>query len=156
MAYLLEQDTLNGKEGRGFWTDQDGNVHEIVNAKNIKTDAALEESDMKVVGTRIVQKKTTGIQYSGTMNIYYGSPEFKQMIAHYAKTGIMPYFTLQVTNDDPATTVGRQVIVYYNCKIQSSTLSMLDVDADMLTEDVPFTFTSFEIIEGFKAPARLG
>lgn len=156
MAYLLERDTLNGKEGRVFWTDENGIVHEMFNCNTIKLDFSLDESDMKVVGTRLVQKKTTGVQLSGSMTIYYGSPEFKRMVKQYMQTGVMPYFTMQITNDDPATSVGVQTIVVYNVKIQSGSLAMLDAEADMLKEDVSFSYTSFEIIEEFHNPAILG
>lgn len=156
MAYLLERDTLNGKEGRAFITNENGIVEEMFNVKSINLDFSLEESDMKVVGTRLVQKKTTGVSLSGTMTIYYGSPKFKQMCKDYMNTGRMPYFTLQVVNDDPATSVGTQTIVCYNVKIQSGKIAILDSDTDFLTEDVPFTFTRFEILTAFHNPASLG
>jgi hypothetical protein len=155
MAYLLERDTLNGKEGRAFCTIN-GQQVEMFSMKKIQVDSSLEEADMKVVGTRLVQKKTTGITFSGSMDLYYGTPQFRQMVYNYRKTGAMPYFTIQITNDDPATSVGRQTIILYNVKVQSLPLAMLDADTDILTETVAFSFTHFEIIDSFNAPAQLG
>lgn len=156
MAYLLERDTLNGKEGSAFITTEDGKQEELFNVKSIKIDFSVEESDMKVVGTRIVQKKTTGVSYTGSMTIYYGSDKYKAMLREYVSTGRMPYFTLQIKNNDPATSVGMQTCVLYNCKINSGSIAMLDADADFLTEDVAFTFTKFEILTAFHNPPVLG
>lgn len=156
MAYLLERDTLNGKEGSAFIITEDKKNEELFNVKSIKVDFSVEESDMKVVGTRIVQKKTTGVSYTGSMTIYYGTDKFKAMLREYVTTGRMPYFDLQITNDDPATSVGIQTCVLRNCKINSGSLAMLDADADFLTEDVSFTFTKFEILKQFHRPPILG
>lgn len=155
MSYLLERDALNGKEGRAIITIN-GRQQELFNCKNIKVDYSLDSSDFKIVGTRLVQKKTTGIQLSGSMTIVYGTPWFKDLIKQYVTTGQPPYFTLQVTNSDPATSVGNQTIVLYNCRINSGNLAQLDADADFLTEDVQFDFTSFEILTSFHAPDQLG
>lgn len=155
MGYLLERDALNGKEGRAVCTIN-GKQVELFGMKNLKIDYSLDSSDFKVVGTRLVQKKTTGVQLSGSMSIVYGTPEFKQMVKNYMVTGALPYFTLQITNNDPATSVGEQTIVLYNCRINSGNIAQLDADADFLTEDVAFDFTQFEILKAFKAPDQLG
>ena len=145
MAYLLERDALNGKEGRAICTIN-GQQVELFGVKNLKVEYSLDASDFKVVGTRLVQKKTTGIQLSGSMTIVYGTPEFKNLIKEYVLTGSVPYFSLQVTNNDPATSVGEQTIVLYNCRINSGSLAQLDAAADFSTEDVRFDFTHFETL----------
>lgn len=155
MAYLLERDALNGKEGRAVCTIN-GKQIELFGVKNIKIDYSLDSSDFKIVGTRLVQKKTTGVQLSGSMSIVYGTPEFKQMVRDYMVTGAIPYFTLQIENNDPATTVGQQTIALYNCRLNSGNIAQLDADADFLTEDVSFDFTQFEILKSFHSPERLG
>lgn len=155
MAYLLERDAINGKEGRAFCTIN-GRQVEMFGLKKIQVDSSFEESDFKVVGTRLVQKKTTGISLTGSMDIYYGTDDFVDLVQNYIKTGEIPYFTIQITNDDPASSVGVRTIVLYNVKLQSCPLSILDADADFLTETVGFSFTSFEKLSGFVRPAQLG
>ncbi len=155
MAYLLERDALNGKEGRAICTIN-GRQVEMFGMKKVQLDYSLEESDFKVVGTRLVQKKTTGISLTGSMDIYYGTPDFRNLIQNYIKTGSLPYFTMQVTNDDPASSVGIQTIVLYNVKLQSGVLAMLDADSDVLSESVSFSFTSFEYLDEFGRPIQLG
>lgn len=155
MAYLLERDAINGKEGRAFCTIN-GRQVEMFGLKKIQVDSSFEESDFKVVGTRLVQKKTTGISLTGSMDIYYGTDDFVDLVQNYIKTGELPYFTIQITNDDPASSVGVRTIVLYRVKLQSCPLSILDADADFLTETVGFSFTSFEKLSGFTKPTQLG
>lgn len=155
MAYLLERDAVNGKAGAGFMNINGRNV-QMFSMKNFSTEASFQESDFRVVGTRLVQKKTTGVELTGTMTIYYGTPEFVQMVRDYLSSGTLPLFTLQIVNDDEATTVGRQTIAFYNVKLQRAPLAKLDADAEFLTSDISFSFTSFEILEAFHAPETLG
>ena len=72
MSFLLERDALNGKSGSGFMTIN-GENHEMFGMKKFQSDAEFQEADFKVVGTTLVQKKTTGVSLTGTMTIYYGS-----------------------------------------------------------------------------------
>ena len=155
MSFLLERDALNGKEGKGFAGVNGRNI-EMFGMKKFHTDADFQEADFKVVGTRLVQKKTTGVILSGSMTIYYGTPEFVGLVEVYLKTGKLPYFTLQITNDDPATSVGAQTIAFYNVKLQKVPIAILDADIEYLTEDVTFSYTSFEVLRSFVAPTQLG
>jgi type VI protein secretion system component Hcp len=152
---LLERDALNGKSGSAFMT-VDGQNHELFQLKKFQSDAEFQESDFKVVGTTLVQKKTTGVTLTGSMTIYYGSPLFIKLLNEYLKTGKLPYFTLQITNDDPGTTVGKQIVALYNCKLSKVPVAMLDADADWLEEEVSFSYTGIEVIYYFNDPSALG
>lgn len=135
----------------------DGRNIEMFNMKKFQSDADFQESDFKVVGTTLVQKKTTGVSLTGSMTIYYGTPYFLRILQEYLKTGRLPYFTLQVTNDDPSTSVGTQTVVLYNVKLQKLPVSMLDADADVLEEEVSFSYTNLEVLNYFNdQPAQLG
>lgn len=155
MGYLLERDAINGKEGRAFCTIN-GRQIEMFGLKKIQVDCSFEESDFKVVGTRLVQKKTTGVSLTGSMDIYYGTDDFVDLVQNFIKTGALPYFTLQITNDDPASSVGVRTVILYDVKLQSCPISILDADTDFLTETVNFSFTSFEKVSSFVPPAQLG
>lgn len=153
--FLLEHDALNGKSGSGFMTIG-GENHEMFGLKKFQSNADFQEGDFKVVGTTLVQKKTTGVTLSGTMTIYYGSPYFLRLLQEYLKTGKLPYFTIQITNDDPTTSVGTQTVVFYNVKLQKLPVAMLDADADFLEMEVGFSFTGIEVLNWFNDPAQLG
>lgn len=154
--FLLERDALNGKEGKAFMTLNGRNI-EMFSLKKFQSDAEFQESDFKVVGTRLVQKKTTGVSLTGSMTIYYGTPHFLRILQEYLKTGKLPYFTLQVTNDDPSTSVGTQTVAFYNVKLQKLPIAILDAEAEFLEMEVSFSYTGIEVLNYFNdAPAQLG
>lgn len=155
MSFLLERDALNGKQGKAIIT-VDGENKELFQCKKLQTDAEFTEADFKVVGTVLVQKKTTGVNLTGTMTIYYGTPIFIKMVQEYVKSGKIPYFDLQVENDDPSTSVGKQTVLLTNCKLQKVPLAILDADTEFLEEEVGFSFTGIEVLDWFKDPDQVG
>ena len=154
MSFLLERDALNGKSGSGFITIN-GENHQMFGMKKFQSDAEFQEEDFKVVGTNLVQTKTTGVKLSGTMTLYYGSPYFLQLLNDYLKTGKLPYFTMQIENDDPSTSVGTQTVVYYNVKLNKLPISKLDAETSSLDMEVGFTFTNVEVLNWFHDPDQL-
>lgn len=155
MSFLLERDALNGKSGSGFITIN-GENHQMFGMKKFQSDAEFQEEDFKVVATNLVQTKTTGVKLSGTMTLYYGSPYFLQLLNDYLKTGKLPYFTMQIENDDPSTSVGTQTVVYYNVKLNKLPISKLDAETSSLDMEVGFTFTNVEVLNWFHDPEQLG
>ena len=105
MAYLLAKDTVNGAEGKIFITQEGKNI-EVAGMKNIKTVAGIQSQDMRVIGTRRIQDKPNGSKQTGSGNIYYGTDLFTNMVLQYINTGVMPEFDIQITNQDPTTSVG--------------------------------------------------
>lgn len=156
MSYLLAKDTVNGAEGSVVIT-QDGVNTVVAGMRNIKTNAEIQSSDMRVIGTRIIQNKSNGAKLTGTGNIYYGSPIFTNMVLQYIKTGVMPQFDIQITNNDPTTSVGSQVMAYYGCTLTGTIpLSILDDEEAMLNYDFNFAYTSVAQLSAFTDPATLG
>ncbi len=156
MGYLLAQDTVNGAEGSIFVTRNGKNL-QIAGMKNITTQAEIQSADMKVIGTRTVQDKPTGVKMSGTGNIYYGSNVFLDMLLEYIKTGVMPEFTIQIINKDPATTIGSQNMVYYGCKLTGTVpMSILNDEDELLNYDFSFSIGRVSRLTAFKNPKKLG
>lgn len=155
MSFLLERDALNGKSGTAFLS-QDGENNELFGLKKFESTAEFQESDFKVVGTTLVQKKTTGVTLTGTATIYYGTPYFLKMLEEYLRTGKLPYFTIQITNDDPTSSVGRQTVVLYNVKLSKVPVALLDADSDWLESEISFSFTDLAVLDWFTEPATLG
>lgn len=155
MSFLLERDALNGKQGKAFITI-DGENKELFSIKKFQTDYEYQKTDFKVVGTTTVQQKTTGVKKTGSMTIYYGTPLFIKMAAEYERNGKVLYFDIQVENDDPSSSVGKQTVAYYGCSLDKIPLSMLDADSEFLEAEVGFSFTAFEVLDWFTDPAQLG
>lgn len=156
MSYLLAKDTVNGAEGKIFITSNGQNI-EVACMKNITTNAELQSSDMRVIGTRTIQDKPNGAKLSGTGNIYYGSNIWTDMVLQYIQTGVMPEFDIQITNNDPTTTLGAQTMAYYGCHLTGTIpLSILNDEEAMLNYDFNFAYTRVARLQAFNEPAQLG
>ena len=68
------------------------------------------------------------------------------------KTGVDTYFDIQVTNEDPTSSIGAQTVLLKDCNLDSVVLASFDVDADVLEEDLDFTFSDADLLEKFKKP----
>lgn len=156
MSYLLAKDTVNGAEGSVVITRNGVNTV-IAGMRNITTNAEIQSTDMRVVGTRIIQAKSNGSKLTGTGNIYYGSTIFTDMVVQYIQTGIMPQFDIQITNSDPTTTVGSQVMAFYGCTLTGTIpLAILNSEEAMMNYDFNFAYTSVAVLTSFNDPATLG
>lgn len=156
MAYLLAKDTVNGAEGKIFIT-VDGRNIEVAGMKNITTNAEIQGNDMRVIGTRKIQNKANGVKLTGTGNIYYGTNLFTDMVLQYINTGVMPLFDIQITNNDPTTSINSQTMAYYGCHLTGTIpLSILNDEEAMLNYDFNFSYTDVARLKAFNEPTELG
>ena len=159
MSYLLSRDTVNGAEGTVFVT-RNGQQVEVVGLKNIQTIGGIPSSDMRTIGTRIIQDKPNGVKLTAKGNVYYGSNGsnlFRDMVLNYIQNGIMEYFDIQINNTDPTTSVGNQIGAYYGCHLTGDIpLSILDDEQAMLNYDFNFVYTRVGLIQGFTNPTNVG
>lgn len=154
--FLLSRDTVNGAEGKIIVT-VDGKQTEIAGMRNITTNAEIQGQDMRVIGTRIIQNKPNGAKQTGKGNIYYGSNIFLDMVLEYINTGRMPEFDIQISNTDPTTSIGSQIMAYYGCHLTGTIpLSILNNEDAMLNYDFNFTFTRVARLESFADPSGYG
>lgn len=155
MAYLLANDGVSGKAGSAFMVKNGRNI-ELFGIKKFESNAEIQTADFPVVGALVDQTKVKGIKYSGTMTLYYGTPEFLEILSEYKRNGRFPEINLQVTNDDKGSTVGKQTVAIYGVTLSKIPIAMLDDSADYLQEEIPFMFTDYEPLRTFNAPAQLG
>lgn len=156
MAYLLAKDTLNGAEGSVVVTI-DGRNYVVAGMRNIRANAEIQSNDMRVIGTRTIQDKPNGAKLTGTGNIYYGTNLWTDMVLQYIQTGVMQEFDIQLTNNDPTTSVGSQVMAYYGCHLTGTIpLSILNDGEAMLNYDFNFAYTRVARLQSFNDPAELG
>lgn len=154
--FLKAGDVISGQEAVGRMTiknsDGTSQVEDMLWAKKIEAKAEINKTAIRTLGKRGEQNKPAGWKGSGSMTIYYVTSLFRRMIMQYIKTGVPVYFDMLVTNDDPASSIGRQTVLLKNCSIDSAILASIDVDADALDESVDFTFDDAELLEEFSAP----
>ena len=156
MAYLLAKDTVNGAEGTIVIT-RNGKNYVIAGMRNIRATGNIQSEDMRVVGTSAIQQKPNGVQLTGTGNIYYGFDLFREIVLQYINTGYMEEFDIQITNNDPTTSLGSDVTAYYGCRLTGEIpLSILNSETSMLNYDFNFAYTRVQKLQSFNAPETLG
>lgn len=149
--YLLARDVISGQEA----TAQaiiDGEIVDLFMAKSIEATFTKRKSEVRTLGKRGTQNKTTGWTGTGTLTVYYVSSVFRKMALDYIKNGKDLYFTLVVVNRDPTSTIGSQTMALYNCNLDATTLAKFDTEADALDESMSFTFDDAEMLQGFTDP----
>jgi len=79
------------------------------------------------------------------------------MVLNYIENGVQDMFDITITNQDPTSSVGAQVMGYYGCVLTGDIpLSILNDDEAMLSYDFNFSYTSVKRLEAFNDPANLG
>ena len=148
MNILQAEDCVNGREGIATAVI-DGKVAELMELANININIEKNKTEFKAMGTRNTQNKTTGWKGTGSANVRYVSSRWAKMLETYVKTGKDTYFTIVVTNEDPGSSTGKQTIQVLGCNIDSADIAKLDIDADILDQDIDFTFNDFNILDSF-------
>lgn len=151
MAFLKASDSISGQEGKAYATIN-GRVEEMFYVKKIEATAEKNKAEIKTLGRRGTQHKATGWSGTGSMTIYYVTSLFRQMMLNYIKGGVDTYFDVQIVNQDPNSTIGKQTIVLKGVNLDKVIMASLDTEADALEEDIDFTFEDVEILNQFNAP----
>jgi len=151
MSFLRASDTISGQEGRAYATIN-GQVEEMFYIKKLEGKVEKEKSEVKTLGRRGTQHKAKGWKGSGSMTIYYITSVFREMMLDYIKQGKDTYFDVQVINEDPSSTVGKQTVVLKGVNLDSVIMALLDTGSDALEEEVSFTFDDVDILDQFGKP----
>lgn len=151
---LRDSDYISGKEGVATAV-LGGQVVDLFYVKSLEATMEKKKTELNSLGKRSSQHKTSGWSGKGSLTIYYITSDFRELAAVYNKTGKDIYFTMTATNEDPASSVGKQTTVLYNCNLDTQLLAKIDVDAEVLDEDADFTFDDFDILNSFDAPSTI-
>ena len=72
------------------------------------------------------------------------------LMKRYKDTGVDVYFNIQVTNEDPGTSVGRQTIIHRGCLCDSFILAKFEAGEEIMDEELSGTFESWDMPEKFR------
>ena len=154
--HLLAPDTLNGASG-SIVVNVGGKNQVVAGMRNIQITGDIEAEEMRVIGTKKVQQKQNGVTLAGSGNVYYGTNLFTDMVLDYINNGITTEFSIQVTNEDPATSVGRQTIAVYGCTLTGEIpIAILDSEEAMMNYDFNWSYTRVQKLQSFNEPMELG
>lgn len=128
----------------------EGNRYNFMQAINLEANFGKTKTKVPILGKTGKGNKSTGFEGTGSATFHYNSSIFRKLMERYQDTGEDIYFDIQITNEDPTSTVGRQTVVLYDCNIDGGILAKFDADGEYLDESMDFTFERFKIPEEFK------
>ncbi len=127
----------------------DGNRYNFMQAINLEASVEKTKSEVPILGKTGRGNKSTGWKGSGSATFHYNSSIFRELLLKYKSTGEDTYFDIQVSNEDPTSSVGRQTVILKDCNINGGILTKFDASSEYLDESLDFTFENFEIPEEF-------
>ncbi|MDQ0722228.1 hypothetical protein QF049_003489 [Paenibacillus sp. W4I10] len=151
MAFLKASDTISGQEGRAYATIN-GQTEEMFYVKTLEATVEKQKAEVKTLGRRGVQHKATGWSGSGSMTIFYTTSRFRELMLQYMQNGVDTYFDIELTNEDPSSTIGKQTVTLKGVNLDSVIMASLDTEAEALEEEVSFTFEDVDMPVSFNLP----
>ena len=138
MANMRPFDVPSMKFATAFFTIGDRR-YAMLHAKNFEANVSIDTPTFGVLGRMFKAAKPNGAELKCKITVYKVSEMFDKVIEEYKNTGIMPTFEVQVSNDDPATNIGRSEKVYHDCVITGDVLlSAFDVDGEFIEQEIEF------------------
>lgn len=128
----------------------DGDRYNFMQCVNLEAKFEKSKTEVAILGRTGKGNKSTGWKGTGNATFYYNTSILRELMYRYKDTGEDIYFDIQVTNEDPTSAVGRQTVILKDCNLDNGILVKFDADAEVLDENIDFTFEDFEIPEKFK------
>ena len=152
MATMNAKDVIKGSLAE-CWVTIDGSRYNFAHAINLEATMEKTKTTAPVLGKTGKVNITSSWEGSGSMTMHYNSSVIRELLYKYKDTGEETYFEIQVTNEVPGSSVGKQTVILKDCTVDGGVLAKFDADADYLDEDVDFTFDDWEIPNVFKSPS---
>lgn len=121
----------------------------FMQAIEIKITAEKNKSEVPIMGSAVKGNKSTSLKYTGSATFHYNTSMFDNPMLEFQNTGKDFYFDMQLTNEDPTSTVGRRTVIAQGCNLDEWTVATINADGDYSTGEISFTVESIEIPEQY-------
>ena len=106
MQSMNAKDAISASQAECFVTIE-GSRYNFMQAINLEANFEKTKSEIPILGKTGKGNKTTGWKGTGSATFHYNTSIFRQLLYRYKETGEDIYFDIQVTNEDPTSSVGR-------------------------------------------------
>ena len=144
------KDAVYGSLAECYVTIED-NRYNFMSLTEFESKWEVNITDVPILGKVGMGHKAAGGKGTWSGTAHYNQSIFRKIAEEYQKTGIMPYFEIQVTNEDPTSAVGRQTIVHHDCLCDTFILAKFQAGEELLDEELSGTFDSWDMPESFTA-----
>jgi len=124
--------------------------YNFLHLTEFESEYTINTQQVPILGKVGFGNKAAGGVGEWSATVHYNQSIFRVMADEYQKTGGLPYFEIQVTNDDVAAGVGRQTVMHHGCLISGSIpLAKILAGDQLLSEGISGTFESWDLPEKF-------
>ena len=153
-AIMNAKDAVYGSLAECFITI-DGRRYNFMSITEFESKWEVNIQEVPILGKVGMGHKASGGKGTWSGTAHYNQSLFREIANHHQKTGEMPYFEIQVSNEDPDSTVGRQTIVHRGCLCDTFTLAKFQAGEEILDEEISGTFESWDMPEKFNEMSGL-
>lgn len=155
MQFMNEQDAPIQKLGEVFVTIE-GRRYSMLMAKSVKAKATITTTEIPVLGKLITGRKATSMAVQLTMTIYKCTEIFDDVVEKFKKTGVLPTFEVQVTNEDGATSIGRSTKIYRDCIIDGDVLlNLVATEESAVEQEITMYAADYDSAEKYSNPSYM-
>ena len=155
MSYMPFNDAPSAKLATCFVTIGTRR-YAMLMAKDFEGKMNVETKEVPTLGRTVKGVKPFGATIKWKMTVYHCTEIFDEVVEQYKNTGLMPTFDIQVTNEDPASSVGRSTKIYTDCIIDGDVLlSMFDADGDFVEQTIEGYAQDFSRPEKYTNPVYM-
>ena len=147
-AIMNGKDAISGSLGKCFITIGN-NRYNFMQAISLEASMEKTKTEVPILGKTGKGNKATGWKGTGSAKFHFNTSIFRELLQNYAKTGEDMYFDIQIVNEDPTSSVGKQTIMLIGCNMDSGLIAKFDADADYLEDEFDFTFEDWKLMDKF-------
>lgn len=154
-SIMNAQDAVSAHRAECFVTLK-GIRHAMLMAKDFEGKVTVNTKEVYRLGNIVVGHKADTAVLAFSMTIYKCTEIFDDVIEEFIRTGVMPTFTIQTSNDDQATSVGRSTKIYNDCVLDGDVLlSMFNAEGDFVEQSIEGFCDSFSRPEKHTNPSYM-
>lgn len=153
--YTKISDLVSGNEGSAYITI-DGQNRYFFELSKLEANIEFTVIAKRLLGHRMKQHKVVSAEGKGSMSIYNVSPAALAIYNQYVKEGKTPQISVQTTNEDKGSTIGRRTVVMRNIILAKVPVAYLDDESEDLNKmDTDFTFDDVDDLESYVLPENM-
>ena len=154
-AMMRAGDAVSAHRAECFVTI-DGKRYSMLMAKEFEGKAQVNTREVPRLGNIVIGHKADTLVLAFSMTIYKCTEIFDDVVERFIRTGVMPTFTIQTSNDDQASTVGRSTKIYNECVLDGDVLlSMFNAEGDFIEQTIEGFCDSVSRPEKYTDPAYM-
>lgn len=142
------KDSLSAKLAECYVTINN-NRYNFMQAINLEATMEKNKVQVPILGRTARGNKSSGWVGKGKAKFHYNTSVFRRLLRDYKNSGEDIYFDMQIINEDPTSSAGRQSVILTDCNLDGGVLAKFDAEGSFLDEEMTFTFEDFKLVEEF-------